>query len=102
MPRAQNAHAIVNAGFLFKMDISNKVLSSNIVYGNINPKFLTAKATSNVLNGAKLFSDEILQKALRKLNEEIIPVDSPPEPSAYCRKMIALGVFYKVSNFSSS
>ncbi|KAJ0176278.1 hypothetical protein K1T71_008452 [Dendrolimus kikuchii] len=95
MPRAQNAHAIVNAGFLFKMDTSNKVIASNIVFGNISPTFNTAKGTCNILNGTKLFTDMVLQKALRKLNDEIVPKESPPETSAYCRKMIALGLFYK-------
>jgi hypothetical protein len=44
MPRAQNAHAYVNAGFLFKMKVSDggKVLGKpTIVYGGINPQFVS-------------------------------------------------------------
>jgi hypothetical protein len=44
MPRAQNAHAYVNAGFLFKMSMNDngKVLAKpTIVYGGINPEFVS-------------------------------------------------------------
>ena len=44
MPRAQNAHAYVNAGFLFRMNVHNvgKVLAKpKIVYGGINPQFVS-------------------------------------------------------------
>lgn len=42
MPRAQNAHAIVNAGFLFELDSdTTKVLQKpNIIFGGINSKFV--------------------------------------------------------------
>ena len=44
MPRAQNAHAYVNAGFLFRMKVNDggKVLGKpTIVYGGINPQFVS-------------------------------------------------------------
>jgi len=44
MPRAQNAHAYVNAGFLFRLNVNNggKVLAKpTIVYGGINPQFVS-------------------------------------------------------------
>jgi len=44
MPRAQNAHAYVNAGFLFRLNVNNggKVLEKpTIVYGGINPLFVS-------------------------------------------------------------
>jgi len=44
MPRAQNAHAYVNAGFLFRLNVKNggKVLAKpTIVYGGINPQFVS-------------------------------------------------------------
>lgn len=44
MPRAQNAHAYVNAGFLFKVDKQNSytVLEKpTILFGGINPKFVS-------------------------------------------------------------
>jgi len=45
-PRAQNAHAYVNAGFLFRMNVHNvgKVLAKpTIVYGGINPQFVSIR-----------------------------------------------------------
>lgn len=96
MPRAQNSHAIVNAGFLYKVDSKNKVESTNIVFGNITPSFITAKNTVQCLIGQELFIDKTLQKALVALDSELTPVDVPPEPSPECRKAIALGLFYKV------
>ncbi|XP_045499508.1 indole-3-acetaldehyde oxidase-like isoform X1 [Colias croceus] len=95
MPRAQNAHAIVNAGFLFHLDKKNLIESSNIVFGNISPDFIHAKETENFIQGKDLFIDETLRKALEKLQQELVPEDNPPEPSPYCRKAIALGLFYK-------
>jgi xanthine dehydrogenase/oxidase len=44
MPRAQNAHAYVNAGFLFKLNktAKGKVMKKpTIVYGGINPYFVS-------------------------------------------------------------
>jgi xanthine dehydrogenase/oxidase len=44
MPRAQNAHAYVNAGFLFKLNktAKGKVMKKPIiVYGGINPYFVS-------------------------------------------------------------
>lgn len=96
MPRAQNAHAIVNAGFIFKVDSAKKVTSANIVYGNISPTFVTANKTAKLLVGEGLFDDRTLQKALMSLKDELVPEEAPPEPSAECRKMLALGLFYKV------
>jgi xanthine dehydrogenase/oxidase len=44
MPRAQNAHAHVNAGFLFKFSKTEagRVLQKpDIIYGGINPNFVS-------------------------------------------------------------
>ncbi|XP_047028071.1 indole-3-acetaldehyde oxidase-like [Helicoverpa zea] len=95
MPRAQNAHAIVNAGFLFKVDCDKKVTSCNIVYGNICPTFTKATETEKLLVGQKLFTNEVLLKTLMNLSQEVMPVEIPPEPSAICRQTLALGLFYK-------
>ncbi|KAH9645120.1 hypothetical protein HF086_005665 [Spodoptera exigua] len=95
MPRAQNAHAIMNAGFLFKLDTAKLVKSANIIYGNISPTFIKASQTESLLVGQNLFTNEVLLRALRKLEEEITPVEIPGEPSASCRKTLALGLFYK-------
>ncbi|XP_041981383.1 xanthine dehydrogenase 1-like [Aricia agestis] len=95
MPRAQNAHAIVNAGFHFVLDSKKEVSSAVLVFGSINEHFIRAKETENILKGKKLFSDETLQIAMKTLQEELKPDDRPPEQSPACRKSIALGLFYK-------
>nr|UZT55363.1 aldehyde oxidase 4 [Spodoptera frugiperda] len=95
MPRAQNAHAVVNAGFLFKLDTAKNIKSANIIYGNISPTFIKATQTESLLVGQNLFTNEVLLRALKKLEEEIVPVDMPTEPSVGCRKSLALGLFYK-------
>ena len=49
MPRAQNAHAYVNAGFLFRLNVNNggKVLAKpTIVYGGINRYFVSITTTT--------------------------------------------------------
>ncbi|KAF9823384.1 hypothetical protein SFRURICE_006597 [Spodoptera frugiperda] len=95
MPRAQNAHAVVNAGFLFKLDTAKNIKSANIIYGNISPTFIKATQTESLLVGQNLFTNEVLLRALKKLEEEIVPVEMPTEPSVSCRKGLALGLFYK-------
>lgn len=69
MPRAQNAHAYVNAGFLFKVDKKDKyrvMEKPNIVFGGISPAFVStlfkdlllpcdhARATSQRHKGANV------------------------------------------------
>jgi hypothetical protein len=97
MPRAQNALAIVHAGFFFKVDSTSKITSARLAFSPITPSFVRATKTENILVGQDLFSDATMQRALAKLNEEIVPVDNLSEASPLCRKTIALGLFYKVS-----
>ncbi|KAG6465427.1 hypothetical protein O3G_MSEX015145 [Manduca sexta] len=96
MPRSQNAHAIVNAGFLYQLSIDGTVKSCRIVYGGLSPHFNRASATETHLIGKKLFTNETLQSALNILASEIIVVKNPPEPSVEYRKQLALGLFYKI------
>lgn len=50
MPRAQNSHALVNAGFLFKLDKAGKVLEKpNIIYGGIRPDFVSNRFINRFL-----------------------------------------------------
>lgn len=51
MPRAQNAHALVNAAFLFKLNKNNVVESARMVYGAISPAFVRATKTEAYLKG---------------------------------------------------
>lgn len=99
MPRSQNAHAVVNAGFLFKFKQNSNFLErATIVYGSISPTFIHATKTEQVLVGKDPYTDETLQLALRTLYGEINPVEAPPEPSAAYRKMLAVSLYYKVRN----
>lgn len=97
MPRSQNAHAIVNAGFLMKLN-SNLVEECRIVYGGINPNFIRAEGTEKLLKGQKLYDNATLLKAYKCLDQELIPSDSPPDPKPEYRKNLAISLFYKVKN----
>lgn len=95
MPRAQNAHAIVNAGFLFKLN-KGAVEDCTIVYGSINPKFVRATKTENVLKGRQLYNNATLKVAYKSLDQEIVCDSVLPEPSPEYRKNLAISLFYKV------
>ncbi|XP_028031935.1 indole-3-acetaldehyde oxidase-like isoform X1 [Bombyx mandarina] len=96
MPRSQNAHAVVNAGFLFHFKHSkNELQNVSIVYGGISPDFIHASKTEALLINQNPFTDKTLQMALKSLNEELKPKEMPPEPSAAYRKMLALALYYK-------
>ncbi|XP_073946023.1 uncharacterized protein isoform X2 [Choristoneura fumiferana] len=97
MPRNQNALAIVNAAFLFKINAKTKVIEdADIVYGNISPTFIHAKMTENFLKGKIVFNNVILQSAIKILDKEIEPKYDPAQPSPDFRKKLAIGLFYKV------
>ncbi|GAB0094689.1 hypothetical protein DMENIID0001_100140 [Sergentomyia squamirostris] len=96
MPRAQNAHAYVNAGFLFKFNESQtRLLSIRICYGGINPQFVHATATEKRLPGVDLFEGNVIQSAFQSLDQDIQPDSSLDEPTPQHRKILALGIFYK-------
>lgn len=99
MPRAQNAHAQVNAGFLYKFDknqIEPTVMSSRIIYGGLSAKFVHARMTEMYLVGKRLFTNETLQEALHVLEKDLIVEEIPGELKPEYRKKCALGLFYKV------
>ncbi|GAB0096227.1 xanthine dehydrogenase [Sergentomyia squamirostris] len=96
MPRAQNAHAYVNAGFLFRFnDRRSRLLSIRICYGGIHPRFIHAARTERILQGVDIFDNNVLQRAFESLDEEIQPDTSIDEPVPEHRKMLAFGLFYK-------
>ncbi|KAL0828977.1 hypothetical protein ABMA28_003866 [Loxostege sticticalis] len=100
MPRSQNAHAIVNVGFLFKFKQKSNILEkASLVFGSIAPKFIHASKTEAVLDGKDLFNNDTLQSAVKTLFDEISPENMPPEPSAAYRKMLAVTLFYKAVLF---
>ncbi|KAF2897493.1 hypothetical protein ILUMI_08680, partial [Ignelater luminosus] len=95
MPRKQNAHAMVNAGFLLKLDRNQTVQSARIVYGGINPSFHHATKAEQYLIGKQIFDDGTLQGAFKALDEDIHPDNVLPDPSPEFRKTLAIALFYK-------
>lgn len=95
MPRAQNAHALVNAGFLFKLDPTNKVESARIIYGSINPTFIHATNAEKYLVGKQLFSNDTLQGLFKTLHAEIDPDVVLPDPAPEFRRQLAIALCYK-------
>lgn len=95
MPVAQNAHAIVNAGFLFQFDNRNNVKTARIVYGGINPTFVHASTSERYLKDMNIFSNAVVQALLKILDKEIVPNTSLPDASALYRKGLATALLYK-------
>ncbi|XP_044731678.1 xanthine dehydrogenase-like [Chrysoperla carnea] len=96
MPRAQNALAIVNAGFLMKMKSDMVTVSSaTIVYGNINKDFVHATNTEQFLVGKNLFDNSVLQQAIQTLESELHCDEHPPDPPPKARQELAIALFYK-------
>ncbi|CAH1997051.1 unnamed protein product [Acanthoscelides obtectus] len=95
MPRAQNAHAEVNAGFLFSLSPKYVVQSARIVYGGISPQFVHASKTEALLKGKVLFDNKVLAQAFGSLDKEIQPTWELPESTPTYRKGLAIALFYK-------
>ncbi|XP_063538704.1 uncharacterized protein LOC134747956 [Cydia strobilella] len=96
MPRSQNAHAVVNAGFLFKFKHNTNIIEkSALVFGSISANFIHAEKTESALIGKDLFTNDTVQLAVKTLFEEIKPEEAPPEPGAAYRRMLAVALFYK-------
>nr|CAI5857536.1 unnamed protein product [Callosobruchus analis] len=95
MPRAQNAHADVNAGFLFKLTSDYVVESATIVYGGISARFIHASKTEELLKGKTLFDNNTLAQAYQLLDTEIQPTWELPEATPTYRKSLAIALFYK-------
>lgn len=99
MPRAQNAQAMLNAGFLFEFEptlVEKTVRSCRICYGGIDPKFVHADATEQLLTGVEdLYTNENLQSAIQSLHREVQPEVYPAEPSPEYRRYLAISLFYR-------
>lgn len=96
MPRAQNAHAFVNAGFLFKLDGGGRVLEKpNIIFGGINEHFLHASNTENFLMGKSIVDKDTWRAAVDTLQKELKPDYVLPDYTPKFRRKLALGLFYK-------
>ncbi|KAJ6642124.1 Indole-3-acetaldehyde oxidase [Pseudolycoriella hygida] len=94
MPRAQNAHAYVNAAFLLKMS-GGKVSSARICFGGISPTFIHATSTENLLIGKDIHTNDVLKDALTCLSSELNPDWILPDASPEYRRELAVALFYK-------
>ncbi|XP_045451999.1 xanthine dehydrogenase-like [Melitaea cinxia] len=95
MPRSQSAHAIVHAGFNYKINTMGVVVASRIVYGGLSAVFTRAWKTETYLLNKKIFQNETLQGALKVLNKELVVTELLPEPPVEYRRQMALSLFYK-------
>ncbi|CAO1303177.1 unnamed protein product [Diamesa tonsa] len=96
MPRAQNAHAYVNAGFLIEFnDTKTEVKSARVCFGGISPESDHINKMEEYLVGKDLFVDATIQGALNILKEELKPDWVLPDASPEYRKNLAFSLFYK-------
>ncbi|BES97399.1 2 iron, 2 sulfur cluster Hypothetical protein [Nesidiocoris tenuis] len=98
MPRAQNAHAHINAGFLCKVDKTKNyqvIEKPRIVFGGINPQFVHASKTEEFLTGKPLLDNRTIKEALEILQTELNPNLVLPDPSPDYRKGLAVSLLYK-------
>lgn len=90
-----NALAYVNAAFFIEKTSNDLVKQAAICFGGINPQFVHANETENILLGKDLHANETLQAALKCLDGEINPDWVLPDASSTYRKYLALSLFYR-------
>lgn len=96
MPRAQNAHAYVNAGFLIGLDGEGIVQAASICYGGIEPRFTHASATEHAIRGMRFHCDGTLQVVMRLLRSELQTADWVlPDASPEYRIQLAQSLYYR-------
>ncbi|XP_060646392.1 LOW QUALITY PROTEIN: uncharacterized protein LOC132784651 [Drosophila nasuta] len=95
MPRAQNAHAYVNAAFLLELDATSKVKNARICFGGIRPDFVHATAVEQLLIGRNPFENALLEQVFSKLSTLLQPDEVLPDASPAYRLKLACGLLYK-------
>ncbi|BES97394.1 2 iron, 2 sulfur cluster Hypothetical protein [Nesidiocoris tenuis] len=98
MPRAQNAHAYVNAGFFANVNKQGgyKVLKKpRIVFGGIKPDFVHASQVEDYLVDKNLVDQHTIQGALNILTSELQPDHVLPDATPAYRKGLAESLLYK-------
>ncbi|XP_051862472.1 uncharacterized protein LOC117575897 [Drosophila albomicans] len=97
IPRAQNVHAYVNAGFLIEwQNIQRRIVgSARICFGNIHPGFVHAQNVEQFLVGRDLYDNGTVVQAFEQLLTILQPVEMPPEASPEYRQKLACSLFYK-------
>ncbi|XP_062514370.1 uncharacterized protein LOC134189984 isoform X2 [Corticium candelabrum] len=97
MPRHQNAHAYVNAGFNVKFTEKGKtvVLSAVLAFGGIGKHTVHGTKTEKLLKGKDLRHKATLAAALTQLSDELIPNSTLVSASPTYQKSLAISLFYK-------
>ncbi|XP_030373934.1 xanthine dehydrogenase [Scaptodrosophila lebanonensis] len=97
LPRAQNVHAYVNAGFLIEWndDQHHIVQSARICFGNLSPSFVHAVEVESLLVGRDLYDAATVSEAFERLEASLQVVEMPPEASPEYRHKLACSLFYK-------
>ncbi|XP_017009213.3 uncharacterized protein AOX3 [Drosophila takahashii] len=95
MPRAQNAHAYVNAAFLLELESDLKVKSARICFGGIRPDFVHASVIEKLLIGQNPYESNLVEQTFTKLEDLIKPDEVLPDASPAYRSKLACGLFYK-------
>ncbi|XP_039757277.1 xanthine dehydrogenase-like [Pararge aegeria] len=95
MPRSQSVHALVNAGFCYKLNDSNIVEECRITIGALSTNFTRAYKTERYMVGKPLFDNATLQGAIDVLVNEMVIIADLTEPPVEYRRQMALGLFYK-------
>lgn len=97
LPRAQNVHAYVNAGFLIEwQNTQHRIVgSARLCFGNILPDYVHAQDAEQLLVGRDLYDSATVAQVFEQLLMNLHPVEMPPEASPEYRQKLACGLFYK-------
>ncbi|KAH8311386.1 hypothetical protein KR044_006006 [Drosophila immigrans] len=97
LPRAQNVHAYVNAGFLIEwQNIQRRIVASaRLCFGNIHPGYVHAQNVEQFLVGRDLYDNGTVVQAFEQLMTSLQPLEMPPEASPEYRQKLACSLFYK-------
>uniref|UniRef100_T1PJV0 Molybdopterin-binding domain of aldehyde dehydrogenase n=1 Tax=Musca domestica TaxID=7370 RepID=T1PJV0_MUSDO len=96
MPRAQNAHAFVNAAFLLEVESSTGVVNTcSLCFGGIRPDFVHASSVEAVLKGQCFYEKSVVEKIFAELAAALQPNEVLPDPSPDYRRKLACGLLLK-------
>ncbi|XP_016926106.4 uncharacterized protein [Drosophila suzukii] len=97
LPRAQNVHAYVNAGFLIEwQDLQRRIVASaRICFGNIRPDYIHDDQVEQLLAGRDLYDPATVSQIFQQLLATIQPEERPPEASPEYRQILACSLLYK-------